>query len=257
MCWARDMENGQRFTVCTYNLWTSTRWDDRAAAVAAFAGLHRPDVWCVQELTEPSRSTIDRTIGASHDRVVDDFIGWAVEGNIWWNRALFDLVEFGAEQIGILEEHRRLFWVRLSYRESSAAGRTLLVSTAHYTWSGHEIAVAQRRNVRMDQADATVAALARLGRAGEAVMFMGDLNDAAQPIQILRESGLVDCFAALGRWTRATYPAAPTGQGSENSIDWLMHRGPVRAMSAEVIDFWLGDVAPSDHKPVLATFAAI
>ncbi len=37
-------------------------------------------------------------------------------------------------------------------------------------------------------------------------------------------------------------------------MDWLMHRGAIRPLNAEVIDFYADDLAPSDHKPVLATY---
>jgi endonuclease/exonuclease/phosphatase (EEP) superfamily protein YafD len=107
----------------------------------------------------------------------------------------------------------------------------------------------------MPQARACVAALDRLALAGEPQLFMGDLNDTNGPILVLQRAGFTDCFAALGRFPRPTIPARPTAVGPDQTIDWLLARGAVSARTAEVVDYWLGDMAPSDHKPVLATYA--
>jgi len=37
-------------------------------------------------------------------------------------------------------------------------------------------------------------------------------------------------------------------------IDFQFHRGPVRALTTEVVDFFAGGLAPSDHKPVVTTY---
>ncbi len=241
-----------RFTVCTYNIWTNTRWPERRAALQGFAASHLPDLLCLQEVIPDSRAALDEVLLPTHQRVDDAFGGWSNEGNIYWNTALFELAAFGAEQIGILETLRRLFWVRLNLRDDS--GRTLLVSTAHYTYSGHPEAIASEKNVRMPQARETVAALARVAQADEPTLFMGDLNDTNQPIHILRDGGLQDCFTALGRYAPHTWPAMPTSKGPQQTIDWMLHRGPIQPMTAEVVDYYLDDLAPSDHKPVLATY---
>lgn len=247
-----------RFTVCTYNIWTWTRWPERRDALRAFASTHLPDIFCVQELQAESRMVLDEVLGATHHRVDGAEEGWTCEGNIWWNHSMFEVVAFGAEDIGICEEHRRLFWVRLRVLDGS--GTTLLVSTAHWTWHGHAVAIQSEQNVRLPQARATVDALngMRAGdQEGEAQMFMGDLNDSTEPIYVMRRAGFVDCFEALGRPARPTIPARPTAFGPEQTIDWMFARGAVRPKTAEVVDFWLGDLAPSDHKPVLATYELI
>lgn len=242
-----------QFTVCTYNIWTWTRWPERREALASFLDRHRPDVLCVQELQEESRALVDEVLGATHDRVEDPFAGWTVEGNIWWNRSVFRSLAHGAEDVGIHEQHRRLFWTRLGALDGS--DRTLLVSTAHWTWHGHAVALETERNVRLPQARATVDTLDRLAVEGEAQLFMGDLNDSTEPIFVLRRGGLTDTFTALGRQPDATHPARPTAHGADQTLDWIFSRGPVTVRTSEIVDFWHGDLAPSDHKPVLATFA--
>jgi endonuclease/exonuclease/phosphatase family metal-dependent hydrolase len=244
-----------RFTVCTYNIWTDTRWPERAESLRGFTQFHLPDIYCLQELQADSKRVLDEVLLPTHQRVEDDFKGWTVEGNIYWNTQLFELVEYGAEQVGIYEEFRRLFWVRLKLNDDS--GKTIFVSTAHWTYPGHPIEAKDNKNARFIQAQNTVEALNRLGRADEPMLFMGDLNDSSRPIEYLRANGFTDCFRAMGRETRFTHPAIPTAGGVPVGIDWMFHRGAIRPMNCEVVDFYLGDLAPSDHKPVLATYTFI
>lgn len=241
-----------RFTVSTYNIWTWTRWPERQNALRQFAIDTKPDIACFQEVQAESRATIDEAWSETHTRVDDEFQGWTDEGSIYWRRDLFEEVEHGAEDIGILETLRRLFWVRLRILDSS--DRTLLVATAHYTWHGHAVALETEKNVRIPQARATVAFLDRMKVDGEPQLFMGDLNDSNEPIFALRDGGFTDCFTAMGRRSAATYPAIPTAMGVPQTIDWMMSRGGLRVLNAEVLDYYAGDLAASDHKPVLATF---
>ena len=237
-----------RFTVCTYNVWADSRAEERAKPLREFLRFHTPDILCLQELRGWSRELIEEAL-PTHDCVIDDFDGWTVEGNLFWNRDLFDVVEHGAEDIGMIEPLRRLFWARLR-----TGDRTALVSTAHFTWMGNPVEADGGPSPRPEQARRTVESLDRLAGNAEATLFMGDLNDFAHPIRILREGGLMDSFWALGRFTRPTHPATPTASGVPQAIDYIMSRGAVRPMTSEVVDFHVGDVAPSDHKPVLATY---
>lgn len=242
-----------RFTVCTYNLWEHARWPERELPLRRFLELHRPDVLCLQELRPETRELLDRVLD-SHQRIDDPFPGWLSEGNIYWNRTLFELIEYGAEEIGILEQLRRLFWARLRPR---GTGSTLLVSTAHYTWPGNSREKADQINVRNAQALQTVEALNRLAGKSEPVLFMGDLNDHYHPLRRLREGSLVDCFAALGRIPVPTRPTLPTDTHTPEVVDWMLHRGSLQPMSCDVVDFFVGDLAPSDHKPLLVTYRMV
>jgi endonuclease/exonuclease/phosphatase (EEP) superfamily protein YafD len=242
-----------RFTVCSYNIWTTTRWPERKQALQRFTQQALPDLYCLQELQADSRQALDEVLAATHERVEDPFEGWTREGNLYWNTQMFERVEHGAEQIGIWEEFRRLFWARLRLKDGS--GRTVFVSTAHFTWGGNPIELETERNVRVAQARQAVDALNRLQQPGEPQLFMGDLNDAGRPIQVLREGGFSDCFMPLGQMPVHTWPAMPTAKGPQQTIDWIMFRGAVRPMAAYIVDYYDGDLAPSDHKPVLATFA--
>lgn len=240
-----------RFTVCTHNLWKDYRWIDRAESLRQFVRLHQPDIYCLQELRPVSRELIATAL-PGHQCVEDSFQGWVDEGNIFWNTKLFTLIEHGAEPIGIFEEFRRLFWVRLQPQDPAAS--PLLVATAHYTWPGNTMEKQRAVNPRVEQAHRTLVALEQLADLDTPVLFMGDLNDFVHPLRILRDGGLTDCFAALGRSPQLTHPAEPTAQGTPSTIDWMLHRGPLMPMTCEVVDFFVGDMAPSDHKPVLATY---
>jgi endonuclease/exonuclease/phosphatase (EEP) superfamily protein YafD len=241
-----------RFVVCSYNIWTNTRWPEREPALRRFAELYRPDIFCLQELQADSRQVLDEVLLSTHQRVEDPFPGWTREGNIYWNTELFELVTYGAEPIEIIEQYRRLFWVRLRLRQ--APEQTLFVSTAHYTYQYHPRELATEQHLRIPSARKTLIAINQLATADEPVLFMGDLNDTWHPITILTEGGLTDCFTALGQIPRVTYPAYPTAKSPQQTIDWMFHRGPISPMVADVIDFFEGDIAPSDHRAIITTY---
>jgi endonuclease/exonuclease/phosphatase family metal-dependent hydrolase len=240
------------FLACTYNLWGTARWDQRRVPLQRFLEVNRPDVLCVQELTEDSRALIGDTL-ASWRSVDDPLPGWTREGNIFWNAGLFDLVEYGAEDIGMVEELRRLWWVRLR----NAEGRTVVVATAHFSWTGNVRELEDRINLRTGQAEEAIIALNRIVGEDEPVLFMGDFNDYIHPLRVLRMAGYEDSFMGLGREAVATYPAMPFAQAPPEILDWMMHRGPVRPTLTSVVDFHVAEKAPSDHKPILTTYTLV
>ena len=231
-----------RFVVCTYNLFNDQRWLDRQESLRKFLAYHLPDILCVQEFRPVARDCLDDAL-KTHQRVEDPFEGWSYEGNIYWHRDLFELVEYGAEDIGILEKLRRLFWVRLRLR-GVGQQQTLLVATAHYSWYGNQRERTEGINPRIDQAQKTVETLNKLVPASEPLLFMGDLNDFALPIQVLHQGGLTSSFWALGRMPAPTWPAPPIAQGPPAILDWILHRGPIRPMTSGVVDFLCGRSTP-------------
>ena len=122
-----------RLSIVTYNLWNTVRWPVREAALKQFVDLFQPDILCLQELRAETQSFLDQAL-PQHQRVADDLPGWTCESNIYWRSDLLEGVDHGAEDVGMLEEHRRLFWVRLQVRQPA---RTIFVSTAHFTYQGH------------------------------------------------------------------------------------------------------------------------
>ena len=89
---------------------------------------------------------------------------------------------------------------------------------------------------------------------------MGDLNDAVHPPRMLHEAGYSSCFAALGIQCPPTFPCYPTANVSagtrvmNHTIDWLVANQHARTVAAQVPQCYHGDVAPSDHWPVLAVY---
>lgn len=248
-----DDRSGSRypftFLACTYNLWGEERWKIRHVPLRRFLEVNRPDVLCVQELTLAARELITDTLPWMQC-VEDSFPGWTEEGNIYWNADVFDLVEYGAEDIGILEEERRLFWVRLT----CPTGDTLVVATAHFTWLWDPGSSGEGVMVRVSQAEAAVRALDNVVQSGEPVLFMGDFNDYLYPLDVLRSGGFEDSFLALGRAPQITHPAFLTSE-SPTLLDWMVHRGPIRPTLTSVVDFYVDGVPPSDHKPILTTYS--
>jgi len=218
-----------------------------------FLRSHSPDILCCQEFHPDPRELIDQVL-VNHERVENSFPGWAVGNNIYWNTTLFEKSEYGAEDIEVLEihKHRHLAWVRLTFR--AFPKQSLLVSTAHLTWNGNELEAQGGGNPRYQEAIRIVKALESLALPGEPILFMGDLNDHNHPVLILREAGFRDSFSALLRDTKITHPSVPESGMSPQVLDWIFHKGPLKPMNSEVIDFLKEGIPPSDHKPVLATY---
>lgn len=245
----------------TYNLWGRHRLDRRTEAIRTFLSSRSPDLLAVQELKPETRDLLDAVLGG-HARVEDDFAGWSESSNLWWRRELFQLLDFGAEDIGIVSKHRRLFWARLLPLPLDNP-TPLLFATAHYTWSGFGDESVSGINPRVNEARATVEALDRLAPDGPC-LFVGDLNDEHHPARVLRGAGFHDCFWALGTHSPVTAPVVPLTlpPGDDNVpprdiprvIDYQFHRGPIQPRCVEVADYFLDGVAPSDHRPVIAAY---
>jgi endonuclease/exonuclease/phosphatase family metal-dependent hydrolase len=122
-----------RLSFITCNLWLTERWPARAPALERFLSLFTPDVLCVQELQRPTQEFLDRVLD-EHDLVHDTFSGWTNEGNIYWNKMVFEKIEHGAEEVGHVEPERRMFWARLQLKSLK---EPILVATAHLTSPRH------------------------------------------------------------------------------------------------------------------------
>lgn len=248
------------FVAMTYNLWGDWHLAEREPALRAFFRTRPPDLLATQELRPGSRALIDEEL-PGHARVVDDHPGWARQSNLWWRRELFELVAHGVRDVEILDPAASLFWVRLR----AACGTVLVFATAHLTWPGHAEERATGVNQRVPQARAIVAALDELAGDGPC-LFTADVNDIGGPLWELGNAGFLDSFTALGSPSPPTHPVVPmpfsSGRGTRLSpvqspakaIDWLFHRGALRARTSEAVEFFHDGSAPSDHRPVVATF---
>jgi endonuclease/exonuclease/phosphatase family metal-dependent hydrolase len=245
-----------RLSFVTLNLWNTFRWEERRPALGEFLRVFQPDVLCVQELREETRAFLDDCL-PGYRRVEDPFAGWIKQGNIYWNGRHLEKVEHGAEDVGILEPARRLFWARLQVRDHKTP---FLVCTAHFTFKGNPEEVLTGSSPRVRQTRRTIEALGGLARPDEPVLFMGDLNDSSHPVFLLHEAGYVDCFTALRLQSPSTSPCVPTARrlphepAPSQTLDWIVSNAHARAIAALVPCFYFGDVAPSDHWPVLAVY---
>lgn len=251
------MTNELTTVVMTYNLWGTTLWPQREPALRALFAAREPDLLAVQELSAETRDVLDEVL-TRHARVDDPFPGWTASSNLWWRTDMFALQDHGAEDFGG-RKTRRLFWVRLA---PVSGGPPLLLATAHYTWPGDAQEERTGVNPRIEQARRTVAALNDLAPDGPC-LFVGDLNDDHHPVRILRQAGFHDCFTALGRSSPPTSPVEPLLARPEGNdppkdvpkvIDFQFSRGPVRARTGEVVEFFHDGIAASDHRPVVATY---
>lgn len=240
------------------NLWSEERWPAREPALRRLLTLRPPDLLAVQELTPSTAKVIDDVL-VGHDRVHDDLPGWLAASNLWWDRQRYRLLEHGTVPIGGREPLRELFWVRLELRGTV---HSVLAATAHFVWSGDAAELTTGHNPRLEQTRRCVAALDELDNGGPC-LFMGDLNDAVHPVKILRRAGFQDAATALGGLPQPTHPAVPSGRDHDGwpafqtpmVLDWQFHRGPIRPRMTEVVDLFAGELAPSDHKPVVTLYA--
>lgn len=251
------------FVAMTHNLWGDHFAKQRRAALERLYQVRAPDLLGVQELRRWSRGTLDGAM-PGHERVTDDFAGWERQSNIWWRKNVFGYIEHGAEDVGILDDAARLFWVRLRFTERP--GETIVFGTGHLTWPGHKLERETGVNQRAPQAMAVVEKLNQIAGDGSCI-FTVDINDIGEPNWTFGNSGFLDTFSALHRHCPPTHPVIPSGFSAEigtgmsplvspsKAIDWIYFRGPLRARTSEVVDFFDRGIAPSDHYPVAATLA--
>lgn len=123
-------------SVMTFNMWKidgyPANWPHRRIPIFECLKTLKPDILCVQELHPLLHDTVVEAL-PNHAFVQNDFEGWQLEGNIYWNSTIFNMLQYGLVDIGIVQPLRRLFWVLLN----QSTGGQLLVATAHYTWEGH------------------------------------------------------------------------------------------------------------------------
>jgi len=248
-----------RLSVITYNIWLTERWPARSPALQRFLTLFAPDVLCLQELQRPTQEFLDRVLD-NHVRVRDPFPGWTNESNIYWNDAIFEEIEHGAENVGHPEPERRLFWVRLQIRSSRKA---VFVATAHLTSPRYGDESETGVSPRVRQLKLIAEELTRRVGKGEPALFMGDMNDAWHPQRILLQAGYVSCFAALGMQSPPTFQCYPTAdvQPGERTIteaiDVITANKNARAIAASVPQCYAEGFAPSDHWPVQAIYELV
>ncbi|PCJ61273.1 MAG: hypothetical protein COA79_06750 [Planctomycetota bacterium] len=241
-----------RISLVSYNLWNIERWPDRESALVHFLKTFIPDIFCVQELRPETLHCIDQTL-INHDHVKGDQPGWKIESNIFWNREIFDLIEYGLEDLKMLEKERGFFWVRLKMK---ANDKSIFISTAHFTWQGSPDEKETGLSPRIAQTKRTIEFLQKLVKKDDVSFFMGDLNDPVVPVLFFPGINYKSCFKELGILSPPTYPALPTTNDicENQAIDWMFCNGKAKALSAFVPQFYFDGISPSDHWPIHAFY---
>ncbi|CAF3028075.1 unnamed protein product [Rotaria socialis] len=267
-----------RISVMTFNMWKlgnyPANWPQRQQPIFECLTTFTPDILCVQELHPLFHDVIIKAL-PSHEYVKDDFGGWQYESNIYWNSNVFNMVEFGFSDIGMMESLSRLFWVLLEIKTSeetreenkqlnTTSTRKILVATAHFTWEGHTEELKTNVNLRKQQAQRTTTILhdlqLKFNDPDLVVLFMGDLNESFHPRRILYEAGFMDCFSTLRLPLLSTYPQRPSLPSedilSDSTLDWIMHNNYARPILANVLRNLLctGGYSVSDHCPVMCIY---
>ncbi len=247
-----------RVTVTTYNVWGNNYWPARQPKLVQTIQTLRSDIYLFQEVTPAIVKCLDENLSA-YARVASEHEGWTRESNIYWNKALFDLVDFGESSFEMSEyPHRGLFWVRLTLKSNPS--QVIFVSTAHFPWVGCDKEIETGMNQRIVAALKVCEFLRRIVAPNEAAIFGGDLNEDFHPIRILREEcGFIDVFEMLDLPPPITHPVRPSEPLEEmrpnRSLDWILCSLPAncRTVAAFAKQVRGGSVPPaSDHLPVVA-----
>lgn len=270
--------NVHRISVMTFNMWKymnyPANWPQRRLPMLELLTTYTPDILCVQELHPLLHEVIIEGL-PSHAYIKDDFAGWQNESNIYWNSNLFNMMEYGCNDIGMQEPLRRLFWVLLKIKTpeesveiknslNTIANQQILVATAHFTWEGHEQEFTSTVNLRKEQAQRTATILhdlqSKFDDSHLAVLFMGDLNENFHPRRILREAGFIDCFSMLRLPLISTHPQRPSMPHEDMlcdcTLDWIMQNNYARPLLANVLRnlSCTGGYSVSDHCPVMCIY---
>eukprot|EP01033_Poteriospumella_lacustris_P009595 gene9595-6868_t len=253
------MPHPARFTVTTLNVWGSHHWPARSSSLVQTLLTLRSDVYLFQEVTPAIIKYFDENLG-NYQRVKSESAeGWLKESNIYWNKDIFSLVDFGFADLEMPDYPLRgLFWARLALVDDPS--KVVFVSTAHFPWVGCDSEIETGVNQRIVTAVKVCEQLRRLVAPNEAAVFGGDLNEDFHPVRILSEEcAFIDVFESLDLVPPITHPVRPSDPLEElkpnRTLDWILVSLPsnCRTVGAFAKGVRGGTYPPiSDHLPVVA-----
>ncbi|MFC7591945.1 endonuclease/exonuclease/phosphatase family protein [Nonomuraea antimicrobica] len=252
-----------RVRVMTYNIRYASdtppnAWPDRLPVMKRLLREHRPDVLGVQEALWRQMRDIE---GAFPEY---DWIGMGRQGG---TRDEFSAIFYRKDRFEVLDfDH---FWLSDTPNVIGSAtwGNTI---TRMVTWAkfrdrrtGTEFYHVnthfdhQSENARVKSAELALQRV-RGFEAGRPVIFTGDFNTAAEKSQSFTILTGEDAFADTWKTAQRRGPAyntfgawkAPVPDGDR--IDWILSRGNVETLWAEIDPFEQNGQYPSDHYPVIA-----
>lgn len=216
-------------------------------------------MYLLQEVTPAIIKCLDENLTHYSRVTTESNEGWQKESNIYWNKNIFSLVDFGFSDLEMPDYPLRgLFWVRLALVHDPS--KVIFMSTAHFPWVGCETEIETGVNQRILSAVKVCEALRRLVAYGEAAIFAGDLNEDFHPVRILSEEcAYVDVFESLDLPPPITHPVRPSSPMEElkpnRTLDWILCNLPsnCRTVGAFAKTLRGGSYPPiSDHLPVVA-----
>ena len=234
-------------------------WPDRLPAITELVERRRPDVIGTQEglyhqLRDLESSLPDyRWIGMGRDGgsrgefMAIFYRRERLEPIAYDNYWLSDTPEIAGSRTWGNNYPRMVTWVR--FRDRANGGEFLFVNT-HLD---HEVQRSRERSVDL-VLDRLASAPAELP-----VILLGDFNAGAgaNPIyDVLTGRGrFTDSWVSVGNadtlGTFHGFKGIPAARGVRR-IDWILLRGPVTALSSEIVTDARGSQLPSDHFPVVA-----
>jgi endonuclease/exonuclease/phosphatase family metal-dependent hydrolase len=234
-------------------------WPDRLPVVVDMIKRRRPDILGTQEGLYPQLRDLDRELPE---------YGWIGLGREGGSRGEFMAVFYRRDRVEPLEyDHywlsdtpgvpgsrswgnsipRMVTWVRFRER---ASGREFLYVNTHFD---HESQPSRER------AAALIVERLTGTPAGLPIILGGDFNVPAggNPVYsvLTGAGGFTDSWRITGRadtlGTFHGFKGVPAARGT-GRIDWILTRGPVSALSSEIITDARNGQLPSDHFPVIA-----
>jgi len=260
----------------TLNVWGENLWPQRSNAMQKLLRVTQPDILLLQEVKPCIIDFLDATLSSTHERVQKGKqdedeeeeggkvkeAGWWHESNIYYNKTLFSLADYGLCDLQ-MEDHklRGLFWARLVVKGvpqvSGGQPLSLFVSTVHLPWVGCKSELRTGINQRIPatmnivkhlralcsiptppEASGSSAAdgggssaTASSSPPEEVVILGGDFNEDFHPVRILNEQAeMIDVFTLSDTPPPITHPLRPSSAREETrpsrTLDWLMCRLP-------------------------------
>ncbi|MFA6844913.1 MAG: endonuclease/exonuclease/phosphatase family protein [Sphaerochaetaceae bacterium] len=238
----------QRISLVSLNLWNTEHLEQRKECLVSFLKTYRSDIFCFQEIRKELRDLFDTTL-EGYQRIEDPHMGWTRESNIYFNRSLLTLLDYGRVDLAMPETERGVFWVRLKTLE----GKNLVVATMHLT---HQLnADENRTGIPYRPAEARKAAKALLEIVkNDGAIVCGDFNDPVQPVRILHEDAqFEDVFSLLKIPSPVTFPCVflSDEDNTVEAIDKIMVKNGVRPLIASSPHYHIPSQVLSDHYPVM------
>lgn len=251
------------FVVMAYNVrygrWSGPEaWPKRRVAAKAMLAETKPDLIGTQEVLYQQAKDLDADLPGH------DWIGLGREGGsrgefmaVYYRRDRFEPLAFDhywlSETPDVIGSKswktactRMVTWVKFKDRQT---GKGLLFINTHFD---HRSKLAREKSAEL------VLKRVRDRKTDLPIILVGDFNAVAEdskPYETLVGPGaFADTWLTAKKRGEAvnTFHGYRGPKAGNRRIDWILTRGPVQALSTEIVTFELDGQYPSDHFPVVA-----